>query len=80
MTENMTALPARCNNNYKDALKRLARTKQTTVGDLVRVALDEKYGNEIAPLLSFFSANDVDYNQQKNTPITVKSKKPEKVG
>lgn len=72
MTDKMTALPARCDDNYKDALKRLGRQKNKPVGDLVRDAIDQVYGGDLKPLLAFFRTQNGDLNQQMDSNITNK--------
>lgn len=41
-----------------DALKKLASDKETTVGELVATAVNNVYGVELAPILSFFRSSD----------------------
>jgi predicted DNA-binding ribbon-helix-helix protein len=55
--EKMTAVSIRSNDAYLAALKELARRKKTTMGDLVKEALDAKFGKELSPLVSFFILN-----------------------
>ena len=46
-----------------DALKKLASDKDTSVGHLVAVAVDQVYGNDLAPILSFFRSDDYPNSQ-----------------
>lgn len=42
----------------RDALKLLATERQTTVGVLVAAAIEEKYGEELRSIASFFQGRD----------------------
>lgn len=58
--------PVTADQNFKDAFNAFARQKKRTMAELVREALDEKYGAELKPYLSFFETG-VDQNQQMAT-------------
>lgn len=51
-TVSLTAPPA-----YKEAFKLLAAQSQRDMGDLVREALDEKFGERISDLITLFFAD-----------------------
>lgn len=49
-----SAISCRQDEAFRLAMRTLASEKGVDVGDLVREALDDKYGEQLAPLLSFF--------------------------
>lgn len=61
--------PVTADQNYKDAFNAMARKKRRTMAELVREALDEKYGADLMPYLSFFE-KAVDLNQHVVTKET----------
>lgn len=53
----ITSIPCRTEDidHFRSALRQLADEKNKKVGDLVRDAIDAMYGDELAPLLSYFA-------------------------
>lgn len=51
-----TAISVRGNRTYVHAVKAFADTQGKSVADVVRTALDEKYGDELEPFISFFAS------------------------
>lgn len=68
----MTAISVRAKRSWTKALRELADRKGTTVGDMVREAVDLKFKDEIDPLLPFFERGDT-YKSQ--SPISAKRRK-----
>lgn len=56
-------LPVTADQAYKDAFAALAREKRRTMAELVREALDEKYGAELQPHLDFVVSRGKRTNQ-----------------
>ena len=55
--------PVIADQNYKDAFNAFARQRGRTMAELVREALDEKFGSELEPYLSFFETTGVSKHQ-----------------
>ena len=51
--------PVIADQNYKDAFNAFARQRGRTMAELVREALDEKFGSDLEPYLSFFETTGV---------------------
>lgn len=66
---NITSIPCRTGqtNVFRQALGQLAKEMGVNTGDLVRAAIDEKYGDALIPLLSFFEAR----SNQNNHSVTI---------
>lgn len=58
-----TAVPFTGERTELDALKQLARERNTTVGKMVAAAIHAQYGAEMKPLISFFRKRDYDNSQ-----------------
>lgn len=56
--------------NYKDAFNAMARQKGRTMAELVREALDAKYGAEMERYLSFFEPDGASKNQTDTEKTT----------
>jgi hypothetical protein len=52
-------VPITADKNYKDAFNLFARQRGRTMAALVREALDEKFGKDMQPYLSFFEQDGV---------------------
>lgn len=59
-------VPITADKNYKDAFNLFARQRGRTMAALVREALDEKFGADMEPYLSFFDTS-VDAKQHAET-------------
>lgn len=56
--------------NYPAALAALAAKKRRKVGAMVREAIDEKWGEELKPLLAYFDASSDQQNDQSDNSVT----------
>lgn len=69
-----TAISVRGNRTFIKAFRELAERKKRPMADLVREAIDEKFAEELKPLVSFFES--IDY---KNSQLTEKTEIKEAV-
>lgn len=63
MARTSTTVSLRADDTYRQALRAFADAEGKDMADLVRQAMDEKYGVALQPYLSFF-AHGVPRNQQ----------------
>ncbi len=55
--ELMTAVSLRGDDVYRKAIKAVAAARGISAGDLVRIALDQTFGEELENAASFFTDN-----------------------
>lgn len=61
-----TSISVEGDKSFVLAFGSFAKVKGSTAAKLVREALNEKYGVELAPFLDFFAASAVTQNTQSN--------------
>ena len=67
-----TAISCECDDADRAALRELARRRNTTVGKLVKQALDAAYANELADIKPFFAAESGQRNERRSNRKTTR--------
>jgi hypothetical protein len=62
-----TSISCRADKEFVNVLHEIAYRMRKPIADIVRVALDEQYADEIAAVRSFFESDDY-----KNSQLTIK--------
>jgi hypothetical protein len=73
MTRSHTTVTIRGNEHYTRALNALASAKGVKIGDLVREAVDEKYGEQLELAMPFVATIDRKIDQSDDSQITQNS-------
>jgi hypothetical protein len=60
-----TTVSIQGDKTYRDALSALARKKGKTMAEMVRDAVDARYGGELKPFLIFFAEGVADGKQSE---------------
>lgn len=58
-----TAVSLKADEPYMQSVRALAKQRGTTIGELVREAIDAKFGTELEPFVIFFTQNGNPKNQ-----------------
>lgn len=69
MAKVTTTVSIEADRNYVNSLGLLAKQRKTTIGKLVKDALESVYGSEIAEAQIFFTPLDAHKHETMNSPI-----------
>lgn len=72
MPSTTLTVPIRADDIYRKALRAFADNEGKDMSDIVREALDAKFGVELQPYIEFFVARSDHKNAHSNTKITTK--------
>lgn len=80
MASKTLSVSINADREFIDALSVLARRKGTSMGALVRKAIDKEHGSELSEILSFFASNVASKQQTLRKRRTFKNKEAVSMG